>query len=294
MALHHIIPKFILKGFTINPKAERNEQEIMIYDTSSKKTYIEKINTAYAKEDFNSEQTEKYLCNGYENNVAKIFQRIKKRAEDNEKDVALSNEEYKLLFKFFTIMWRRNDIHIEKGRNIITKIETELKNIFGENYEKMKSEKYKDISLEEYYTNNETELGQKLYDKLISSTNDNSESVLKNIKNYIPIIVHNKSNIHFILHNTYGTMDYIVKKESYEVNEFDFPITIIEPISNNLCFCLMFCNDKIDLDKKEYKIKIEYWDNDEQIKQFFINGYITPQATSFVVDDTNIKYLKGE
>lgn len=287
MALHHIIPKFILRGFTINPEAERNEQEIMIHYKSSKKTYVEKINTSYSKENFNSPETETLLANEYENKVAIIFQRIKKRAINNEKDVVLSNEEYKLLFRFFTIMWRRNYIHIEKGRNIITKIETELKNMLGGSYNTIKSEKYKDVSLEEYFTNNETELRQKLYNKLISSTNDNSESVLKNIKNYIPIIVHNKSNIHFMLHNTYGTMNYILKKGCYEANEFDYPINILEPISNKLCFYLMPSKDEINLNMNEYKISIEHWDNAEQIKQFFIDGYITPQATSFVVDDTN-------
>ncbi len=294
MPRDHIIPKFILKGFAINPNDEPDNQKVTIYDRKTQTTENVKIAEAYAIRDFNSPETEKYLCDEYENKVAIIFQRIKKRAEDNEKDVVLSNEEYKLLFKFFTIMWRRNNIHLEKARNIITKVETDLKNIFSENYEKMKIEKYKNISLEKYFSNNETELRQKLYDKLILSTTENSESVLKNIKNYIPVVVHNQSKIHFILHDTYGTMDYIVKRESYEVNEFDFPVTIIEPISNNLCFCLTFCKDKIDLDKNEYKIKIENWDKNEQVKQFFIDGYLTPQATSFVVDETNIEFVKGK
>lgn len=297
MALHHIIPKFILRGFALNPEAEKDEQEIMIYDKKLNKIYTEKINTAYAKENFNSEQTEKYLCDEFENKVAIIFQRIKKRAEDNEKDVVLSNKEYKLLFRFFTIMWRRNNIHIEKGKKIIPKIEVDLEKFFGCNYNKMKNEKYKDILLLDYFNEHENELTKIYYDMLISKTTDNDETVLKTIKNYFPTIVYNTSNIHFTLHNSYGTMNYIVKNE-HEPDAFDFPMTIIEPISNNLCFCLIFCKDEIDLNKNEYKVRIENWDNNEQIKQFFIKSYITPQATSLVVDDTIIDIventIKGE
>ena len=287
MPRDHIIPKFILKGFAINPNDEPDNQKVTIYDRKTQTTENVKLAEAYAIRDFNSPETEKYLCDEYENKVAIIFQRIKKRAEDNEKDVVLSNEEYKLLFKFFTIMWRRNNIHLEKARNIITKIETDLKNIFSENYEKMKIEKYKNISLEKYFSNNETELRQKLYDKLILSTTENSESVLKNIKNYIPVVVHNQSKINFLLHNTYGTMKYNLKNGCYEASEFDYPINILEPISNKLCFNLMTCKDEINLNMSEYKISIEHWDNDEQIKQLFIIEYITAQATSFVVDKTN-------
>ena len=115
MALHHILPKFILRGFCINPNDDKKDHEIMIYDRKSGNLNIEKINTAYAKENFNSQKTEILLCEDYENNIARLFQRIKKRAVDNEKDVVLSNEEYRLLFRFFTIMWRRNDKHIANG-----------------------------------------------------------------------------------------------------------------------------------------------------------------------------------
>lgn len=37
MALHHIIPKFVLRNFCINPIANKNEQEIKIYDIKQKK-----------------------------------------------------------------------------------------------------------------------------------------------------------------------------------------------------------------------------------------------------------------
>lgn len=77
MALHHILPKFILRGFCINPTEDKNNHEIIIYDRKSGNINIEKINTAYAKENFNSQKIETLLCENYENDVAKLFQRIK-------------------------------------------------------------------------------------------------------------------------------------------------------------------------------------------------------------------------
>lgn len=291
MALHHILPKFILKGFCINPTDDKDNQEIMIYDRKSGIVNTERINTAYSKENFNSQETETLLCKDYENKIAMLFNRIKKRAYDNEKEVVFSNDEYKLLFRFFSIMWRRNDIHIANGKKMIVEVENLFKKLFGNDYNKVKNEKYESISLSEYFEQNENEFRKILYDKLIADTTDNNPTVLKTITNYYPIIVYNTSNIHFILHNTYGTMNYITPK-GYEIDFSDYPTTIIEPISNNLCICLILCEDKIDLTNKEFKIKIEKFSEDELIKKFFIDRYITANATSFVVDNTNVKYVK--
>ena len=131
------------------------------------------------------------------------------------------------------------------------------------------------------------------YSKLILDTTDNDPTVLKTIKNYYPTIVYNTSNIHFILHNTYSTLNYYIP-ENHDVSFLDIPTTMIVPISNNLCICLTLQKDQTDLTKKEFKLKIEQWNEDEPIKQFFIDGYIPPQATSFIVDDTNLKYVKRE
>ena len=40
MALHHILPRFILKGFCINPNDDKKDQKIMIYDIGSGKVNI--------------------------------------------------------------------------------------------------------------------------------------------------------------------------------------------------------------------------------------------------------------
>lgn len=293
MAIHHFIPKFILKGFSFNPKANKNEQLITIYNKKTNKFSNELINFAFAEKDFNSEETETILGEQYENIIARVFQRIQKLAYSNESDVVLSNEEYRLLFRFFTIMWRRNDIQLERINEMAININNEMKTIFGNNFKNMLRPEYQDKNLTDLIKSNIENIKKPLYDKIIKDTTDDDETVQKTILNYIPTIIYNKSNIHFLLHNTYGTLRYI-KKENEEIQDYDLPYTFIEPISKDLCFCLLLTQNQIDIKKDKYKIKIEVWDNDEDIIKFFIKDYLTDTATNYVVDETNYKYVTGD
>lgn len=293
MAIHHFIPKFILKGFSFNPKANKNEQLITIYNKKTNKFSNELINFAFAEKDFNSEETETILGEQYENIIARVFQRIQKRAYSNESDVVLSNEEYRLLFRFFTIMWRRNDIQLEKINEMAININNEMETMFGNNFKNMLRPEYQDKNLADLIKSNIENIKKPLYDKIIKDTTDDDETVQKTILNYIPTIVYNKSNVHFLLHNTYGTLRYI-KKANEEIQDYDLPYTFIEPISKDLCFCLLLTQNQIDIKKDKYKIKIEVWDNDEDIIKFFIKDYLTDTATNYVVDETNYKYVTGD
>ena len=205
MAIHHFIPKFILKGFSFNPKANKNEQLITIYNKKTNKFSNEKINFSFAEKDFNSEETETILGEQYENIIARVFQRIKKRAYSKESDVVLSNEEYRLLFRFFTIMWRRNDIQLERINEMAININNEMETMFGNNFKNMLRPEYQDKNLTDLIKSNIENIKKPLYDKIIKDTTDDDETVQKTILNYIPTIIYNKSNIHFLLHNTYGT-----------------------------------------------------------------------------------------
>ena len=263
MALHHIIPKFILRNFVINPERDKKEQEVMVYDRNKKEYSTEKIKTAYAIENFNSEETEKSLCNDYENKVAIIFNRVKNVVNNNGKEVILNNGEYKLLFRFFTIMWRRNNIHAKKYMPII-------KELFSQN-----SEVFKKL----------------FYDSLISTTNDDDQTIQKTIKNYSLIIVFNKTKTHFLLHNLYGTLTYLTQSDCFP-KENDMPFAFMEPISPNLMFYLIYNNNSIDIDRKIYNIPIEIFDDEDFVIEHFIKGYIIPTSESFVVDESNKKIVK--
>lgn len=265
MALHHIIPKFILRNFCVNPDADRKEQEIMIYDAKENKLHKERINFAYAIENFNSDETEKKLCE-YENKISNLFNRIKHVVDNNGPFVEFNDKEYKLLIKFFTIMWRRNSKHIKDNMQHLPE---DLKSLF--------------------YSNKE--LFTKLYyDLLINSVTDEDDVVIKTIDNYQPTIINNITDKSFLLHNTYATLRYMVKNGE-QIQENDMPFCQIFPISKQLCLTL-WLNEWFDLKIKKYQIPIEEFDKTE-IVEYFIKGYIQENAISYIVDETNLKYVRG-
>ena len=89
MSRDHIIPQFILRGFAINPAANKQNQKIMIYDKDTKQVHTKKIADAYSLRNFNSPETEKYLAYEYESKVAKIFQRASKAEKEKKLSISL-------------------------------------------------------------------------------------------------------------------------------------------------------------------------------------------------------------
>ena len=294
MSRDHIIPQFILRGFAINPAANKQNQKIMIYDKDTKQVHTKKIADTYSLLDFNSPETEKYLANEYESKVAKIFQRASKAASEKQQSISLSNKKYKILFRFFVIMWRRNDIQLEKAKEMGIQLENMLKSLFGNHYKEMLKPEYKDYSFEKMFDEKMDDVRKALYDKVIPETKDDDPTVLKTIKHYFPFIVNNTSNIHFLLHNTYATLRYMVPKSQNEIYAEDIPSIMIYPISKTLCLCMILKEKETDTDKEEFNIPIEAWCNDEDIKLHFIDGYITQTAKSFIVDETNIDFIKNK
>lgn len=228
----------------------------------------------------------------YENDVA-IFQRIKEIAVAEKEEIVFTNDEYKLLFRFFTIMWRRNDIIIDKAKELVEEFENIFNCISGVPLKERLRPEFVDKSLDDLFDETKEQWLKPFYEHIITNTTNDDSTVKKSIENYKPFIVYNKSSIHFTLHNTYGTLRYI-KEANQEISELDMPILMIEPISSTLCFCLALVKEPIDLNKDSYSIKIESWDNEEEIKEFFINGYMTETATSYIVDETNESYIKAK
>lgn len=237
MSRDHIIPQFILRGFAINPAANKQNQKIMIYDKDTKQVHTKKIADTYSLLDFNSPETEKYLANEYESKVAKIFQRASKAASEKQQSISLSNNEYKLLVRFFVIMWRRNNIQLEKAKEMGIQLENMLKSLFGNHYKEMLKPEYKDYSFEKMFDEKIDVVRKTLYDNIIPETKDDDPTVLKTIRYYSPFIINNTSNIHFLLHNTYATLRYMVPKSQNEIYAEDIPGIMIYPISKTLCFC---------------------------------------------------------
>lgn len=291
MSKDHIIPRFILRNFAIDPTANKKALEVKIYDRTTKQVFVQNIHDAFALEDFNSPETEQYLANEYESKVAQLFQRITQATNNDQTSVTFSISEYRMLFRFFTIMWRRNDIHMKEAEKISLRLESTMKMLFGDQYHHILAPEYEGVPFDKLLSE-KSDIRTGIYDTLIRTVKNNDPTVIKTINNYNIFIVHNKSKIHFLLHNTYGTLIYMMPKNRPVVCANDMPIMMIYPISKTLCFCLTYSEKRIDATAKSFDIPIENLNDEEEVKEIFIKKYITKSATSFAVDETNMDFVR--
>lgn len=292
MSKDHIIPQFILRGFAINPSSSKANQKVMVYYKDTQTIKKQKIVDVYSIQDFNSQTTERSLAEQYESNVAKLFQRIAFSATAKEGSVVFSNAEYRLLHRFFVIMWRRNSIHMEQALDLGNQLENMLKAVFGNQYQQMLKPEYKDYSFERMFKEKYDDLRHSFYEKVVSETSDDDPTVKKSFEMYSPSIIYNTSNIHFLLHNTYSTVVYAAPKNTSFISYNDNPFRILLPISNTLFFDLVLSEEKIDCTKNEYHIPIEVCSNPQIIKQYYIDSYKIPNARSYIVDETNKLFVQ--
>lgn len=279
MSRDHYIPQFILRGFAINENLPKDKQVICVLDSKTKTVENKLISNSFMQIDYNSKETEQFLAQDIESKIGNIFNRIKIAASNNQKYIELKDYEYKALFRFFVIMWRRNAIQINKMKEVIDLAELIINN------PNMQNMQNNNIPLGRLFEENKDVFRKTFFDLVIPQTTNTDETVLKTILNYTPFIIKNETDLHFILHNAYSTLNYFVKQNTV-VTENDAPYFMIYPISKTLCFGLLCNQTQTDLNKKTYIVPFESWDK-ESIKSFLINGYVLPTAEYYVVDETN-------
>lgn len=282
MSRDHYIPQLILRGFALDPTLKKDKQEISILDTNTLQVETKLIGNSFMKVDCNSKETETKFAQIYETPMGNILQQIKNAIRKNQTECLLKKSAYQKVFQFLVIMWRRNIIQVKKMEEYVALFDKIFSSISPFN----ESEK----SISQYYKENEDVCRKAFYEYVMRITKQDEETVKKTIENYRPIIIHNTTNVHFILHNTYSTLRYCCKPNE-QIGFDDMPINMICPLSNELCLDLLLREQPLQLDKKQYPIEIETWDNPDDIKQFMIDGYITPTAESIVVDSTNLQFV---
>lgn len=276
MSRDHYIPQLILRGFAINENLPKDKQVICVLNSKTKTVENKLISNSFMQIDYNSKETEQFLAQEIESKIGNIFNRIKIAASKNQKFIELKDYEYKALFRFFVIMWRRNAIQINKMKEVIDCAELIINNPNVQN---------KNIPLAQLFEENKDIFRKTFFDLVIPQTTNTDETVQKTILNYTPFIIKNETDLHFILHNAYATLNYFVKQNTV-VTENDAPYFMIYPISKTLCFGLLCNQTQTDLNKETYIVPFESWDK-ESIKSFLINGYVLPTAEYYVVDETN-------
>jgi hypothetical protein len=176
-------------------------------------------------------------------------------------------------------MWRRNDIQIEKSINLMRGM---LDNPFVRT---MMCEKFRKIPTQDLIDYKYREMKDLLYSNIITNTIEEDPTVQKQMKDYKPIIVVNKTEINFPLHNKYSTVQYF---DLFHGDEY--PDCTIEPITNRIfIFCII--SKKHGLVKERMRIPVVYL-NDKQEVELLIKLYILDSAKSVVVDESNIDIVK--
>lgn len=272
----HIIPQFILRGYSINPDASKNKQKIMVYSKDKVKTI--RINISHQQKDFYSGDLEKKLGKEYETIVAPIFKSLSNLAQ-TEKTIQIKKQDYELLAKFHVHMWRRSDVQLEK-------VKTQITNMIDLSRDKLLS-KYKNVSADDIAEEGLKNYKHLLYDSAIESISLSDDVVNKHLTWYDPQIIKNETSINFPLHNLYATTIY---NDTFNYNP-EYPDILFEPIDSKTI--AVFYRRSTPRDKTESNVKfdIEKIKSEETIKEI-IRLYIIKNATQIVVDNTNSKLVE--
>lgn len=274
----HILPQVLLRGFSINNPFKKEDYKIMIL--TPEKTIQDKIRFQYQEENFYSRETEHLLDKKFENNFGRIKKKIVDELLNTEVDTfRLKKDDFYELILFFVTMWRRNDVQIEKTMTVSK---------FFLNNPILRSKMlpmYQQMSTEDLIKLNINEVKRQLYDNIINMTNRNDPTVIKTYRDYIPVVLINKTDILFPLHNKYATVHYIFKTKDEEYPDFT-----MEPITNRIMMLFVKkINHGSDDDIK--KIKVIRVNSSEEIK-LIINLYIIDSVKSVVVDKSCIDIVE--
>ena len=282
MSRDHYIPQFILRGFAIDDSLPKDKQEIRILDTKTLEVETTLIGNAFMKIDCNTEETETSFAQNFETPMGNVLQQIKNAIRKNQNQVELKKSAYQKLFRFLVLMWRRNIVQLKKME--------EYASILGEFFDGDRPLGANESPFAQYFEANKDICAKAFYDIIIKQTTNDDDTVKKTILNYRPIVIHNTSNVHFIVHNTYSTLNYCC--QSYDqISTTDMPPIMIFPLSKNICLYLLLREQPLQLNNAQYPIAIETWDNPNDIEQFMIDRYIQPTSESIVVDNTNLQYV---
>jgi hypothetical protein len=275
----HIIPQVLLRGFSINPDVNNKKQKIMYFN--GEKASVGKICNLYQKDNYYSRDVETELDRKFE----QPFGVIKKNMVDtflnkNETVYEIAKEDYYKLIKFFVIMWRRNDIQMRKLEQM-----TELV-LVNPNIRKYMKKEFQRLSPKKMFSNHEQELREAVYKNVIYTTTNSDPTVKKSVYDYYPLIVVNKTAVHFPLHSKYASVN------QYTSRDVLYPDFTIEPITKDLFVILRIKKKHGLFNSNILKIPVVNVYDEDLIKGI-IKLYLLGDTDSVVVDETNLEIVQN-
>jgi len=275
----HILPQVLLRGFSINKDANKTNQKIMIYDRESIK--VAKIKDRYQVNHFYSRETEILLEKEFEAPFARLKRKMEDELVSTEKDsFMITKKELLMLIRFVVVMWRRNDIQIDK-------IKQTIERVINDPYLKEKMiPRFRNKTTDELINSYDENFQQNYYSKIIHETTVNDPTVLKTYKYYTPVIIVNKTDINFPLHNKYASVQRIYSSDEA------FPDFTIEPISNRIYVLFVLNKQKNNRSEME-NIKVVNLSLESEVI-LLIQMYVINSVKSVVLDDSNKAYVKAK
>ncbi|MFA5037381.1 MAG: hypothetical protein WC479_09430 [Candidatus Izemoplasmatales bacterium] len=268
----HILPQVLLRGFAYNSFVNKQDAQIKVLTQTG--VSIGLVKDLYQQNMFYSRETEAMLDHDYEQPFGIIKKKLIESLIVSDLDeYSLSTIEYFLLIKFFVILWRRNEVHIEKTVGIV-------KAIMEDSYLRpmLKPENQNKTS-DELTNSIKQNLQEEVYHKIISETNNDDPTVQKTFHLYTPIIVINHCEITFPLHNKYATAQQRINEDP------EYPRMTIEPITNRIY--MVFKRQESHYDEKtQVPIKVIHLHETFDVEAM-IGLYLIPGLKSIVVDDSN-------
>ncbi len=275
----HIIPRVLLRGFVTKMTKNRDDARLIVLTPEG--IINGKNKNLYQEADFYPKEVEEILNHKYEQPFGLLKKRLVEELNDSKANTfTMSKSEYINLVMFIIIMWRRNDVQLEKMDMISRKI---LNNSY---LRTMMKDEFKNISTEELIESKKKEMQSTVFKFAIENTTENDPTVQKNIKDYIPKIIVNHSNINFPLHCKYSTSMYLSLKREEEYPDFN-----MEPITNRVFVIFLKSKEHGKFVEDTFNVDVIHIDSDEEAKMF-INIYIIGSAKSYVVDKTNLDIVE--
>lgn len=270
----HILPQVLLRGFAINPNDDKAKMKIRILTPDGDKT--KKIKDEYQQLNFYPADIEKLLDREFENPFGALKLKMIKELIEEEKNILnLSKEEMVMLIRFFTVMWRRNDEQLIKTTNYTRNM------LNNPNIRRFLRPEHIALSTEKLIEMRSENLKHILYKSLIEKTTEKDPTVQKHLNDYYSVILINKTDISFPLHNKYSSVQY-----PYPIEDEEYPDFIFEPITNKIMvFSVLLKNH--GLVKENMEIPAISIKTKEEIV-LIINMYLLNSIKSVVVDDSNI------
>lgn len=270
------MPQVLLRGFAYNKWKRKSEAKVKVL--KKQETLDDFIVNVFQENEFYSRETESTLDREHEQPFGLIKKRIEIELLKEKATVfPMIREEYLKIIRFFVVMWRRNNYHIDNTLHFV-------RSIYDDPLMRSKMQpQYQNIASEDLIDSIKTELQHDVYQKTIMETTDTDPTVQKQYRYYISKLVVNETNMSFPLHSKHSTVI------QWANDSEEYPRLVLEPITNHIFMVFIKQNHERE-ESENVDIEVIYLTDIRDIEAL-ITLYLIPSVTAVVYDDSNYEFV---